>query len=348
HPSFKGLREDKKPRQVVRENPEQSGDSGNGAGEPAAEKKKNSRRRAADNNGGGSFAGITLSNPDKVLYPEMGLTKMQLAEYYEKVAGWILPHVEKRPLTLVRCPSGHNKNCFYQKHLNETVPDAIHSVKIKEKEDEENPYMYIDDAAGLITLVQMGVLEIHPWGSRVDKLEKPDIMIFDLDPDKGMEWGRVVNAARTLRETLDSLGLQSFLKTSGGKGLHLVVPLQRRTDWDDTKSFARAVAEFHTRKSPEEFIATMSKAKRKGKIFIDYLRNGRGATSVAPYSTRARSGAPVSAPIRWDELSESLKPGSYTVENLPRRLAQLKEDPWVGFFDVRQSITKKMMKELQS
>jgi bifunctional non-homologous end joining protein LigD len=332
-PVFKGLREDKEPRKVVRERPQSWSTPESWASGPPA-------RSAA-----GRVAGIKLTNPERVFYPDMGITKEELAKFYESIGDWVLPRVAGRPLTLLRCPQGHEEDCFYQKHLEEAMPSTLKGVKIEEKEGPEM-YVYLDDLPGLVTLVQLGVLEFHPWGARVDKVERPDLMIFDLDPGEGVEWKMVVDGARLLRDRLADLGLESFLKTTGGKGLHVVVPLIRRAGWDEVKDFARAVAEDVARTDHRHYIATMSKSRRREKIYIDYLRNARGATSVAAYSTRARPGAPVSTPIRWDELSESLTSDAYTIHNLSRRLAQLEEDPWAGMGEVRQSITKAMKKEM--
>jgi bifunctional non-homologous end joining protein LigD len=204
----------------------------------------------------------------------------------------------------------------------------------------------IDDLAGLISLVQMGVLEIHVWGSRARQLEKPDRLIFDLDPDPAVDWPEVVAAAREIRVLLEELGLTSFLKTTGGKGLHVVVPVLPRAEWGAAKPFCRAVADFMVRTAPDRFIATMSKAARKGKIFIDYLRNGRGSTAIAPYSTRAKPGATVSAPISWEELTSNLRSDHFTIENLPARLSKLKKDPWAALAKTKQSITAAMVKRL--
>jgi bifunctional non-homologous end joining protein LigD len=199
--------------------------------------------------------------------------------------------------------------------------------------------MVIEDLAGLISIVQMGALEIHPWPARADDVERPDMLVFDLDPAPDVAWKNVVQGARDVRELLEKLGITSFLRTSGGKGLHVVVPLARRNTWEEAKAFAKAVAD-------NLYIATMSKAKRVGKVFVDYLRNQRGATAIASYSTRARSGAPVATPLAWDELSARIKPDTFHVKNVPKRLAGLKEDPWKGFFVVRQSITKKVIAQV--
>ncbi len=289
--------------------------------------------------------GIEITNPEKILYPEQGATKRILAKFYEKISEYILPFIIKRPLTLVRCPRGRAKKCFYQKHINETMPDALRGRKITEK-NKTAEYIFIDDIKGLLSLIQLGVLEIHPWGSSEHNLEKPDMLTFDLDPGPGIDWKDIIEGANIMKDYLDALGLQSFVKTSGGKGIHIVIPIQRRNGWTQAKDFTKAIAKDLERRYPDRFIANMSKAKRKKKIFIDYLRNGRGATSVAAYSTRAREGAPVSVPIRWDELTAGIRPDSYNIENLPARLSSLKQDPWKDFFKVRQWITKSMKKKL--
>jgi bifunctional non-homologous end joining protein LigD len=259
----------------------------------------------------------------------------------------MLPHVINRPLALVRCPNGRGKPCFFQKHPGEGGQTHLMPVDVSES-GSPDLNLVIKDAGGLVELVQMGVLEIHVWGSQVKNLEKPDRLIFDLDPDPELGWGEVVIAAREVKLFLEDLGLASFLKTTGGKGLHVVVPVQARTEWDEAKAFCKAVADAIVRAAPDRYLATMSKAARKGKIFIDYLRNGRGATAIAPYSTRARAGATVSVPISWNELSPKLKSDQFTVENLFSRLDRLKSDPWAEIANVKQSITKSMMKELRA
>jgi bifunctional non-homologous end joining protein LigD len=258
-----------------------------------------------------------------VLYPETGLTKLALAQYYEEVSDWILPHLEGRPLTLVRCPEGHTAECFYQKHANETVSEAIGRVEIPE-DNKTSIYMVADSLAAVVGLVQMGVLELHTWGAKRDLLDRPDRIILDLDPDPSVPWKSVVEAAQLARTLLHELNLESFLKTTGGKGLHVVLPLQRGHSWDEVKSFSKAVADHLVRLIPERFVATMSKQKRKGKIYVDYLRNAKGATAIAPYSTRARSGATVSVPLAWEELSVDTRSDHFTVQTVPARLAKLK------------------------
>lgn len=290
--------------------------------------------------------GVRLSSPDKVLYDDQGITKAELAHYYESVADWILPYLARRPLSLVRCPQGEAGECFYQRHAHKGLPKAIKSVALAEKEGEQRTYLYLEDIEGLLSCVQFGTLEMHPWGSRIDSIDKPDWMIFDLDPDEGLDFARVRQAARDVRGVLESVGLKSFLKTTGGKGLHVTVPLERRHGWGEVKAFAEAVAKRIAEANPDHYVATMSKDRRRGRVFIDYFRNDRSATSVAPYSTRARSGAPVAVPLRWEELGKLNSPAKYAVANTPRRLAQIRRDPWEGFFDLGQRLTKAAAREL--
>jgi bifunctional non-homologous end joining protein LigD len=295
---------------------------------------------------GSRVAGVQLSHPDKVLYPEDGITKLDLARYYEDIAQWMLPHVENRLLSLVRCPQGIGHKCFFQKHPGSGISDALRRFDVQEKNEVEQ-HLALYDVAGLVSLVQMGVLEIHIWGSQADRHEKPDRLIFDLDPDPSVEWPAVVTAANEVRLLLEELDLVSFVKTTGGKGLHVVVPIQRRTNWDDAKEFCRSVAEFMVAAAPDRYIAKMSKAARRRKIFVDYLRNDLGATAIAPYSTRNRKGAPVSVPITWDELSSRIKSDHFNIRNLPARLAKLKKVPWADIKTTKQSITASMLKKLK-
>jgi bifunctional non-homologous end joining protein LigD len=296
--------------------------------------------------GTAEVAGVELTHPERVLYPDQGLTKLDLARYYERVAGRLLPHLEGRPLSLVRCPAGREGSCFYQKHLGEGFPRKVERVEIEESDGAIGVYGVAGSLAAVVSLVQMGVLEIHTWGCRRDRLERPDRVVFDVDPAPGLAWEAVVETAVELRATLDGLGLASFVKTTGGKGLHVVVPLVRRHGWDAVKAFSRAVAERLVRRRPDHYLATASKEKRQGKIFLDYLRNTRGATAGAAYSTRAHAGAPVATPLAWEELATDIRSDTYTVVTLPRRLAALDADPWEGFFGVRQSISRAARKEL--
>ena len=340
HPSFQGLREDKPANQIRREKAQPTARvarTGSSSVAPAADSKGESNQ----------IAGVKLSHPDRVLYPEQGITKHELAEYYEKISDWILPHVSGRPLTLVRCPEGHQKQCFYQRNAEDSIPAEIRRLRIREGKSMKNR-LVIDSLAGLIALVQMGVLEIHTWGSREGKIEQPDRLTFDLDPDPSLAWKTLHQAAGEVRDRLSRLGLGAFVKTTGGKGLHIVVPITPKHDWNQVKAFSKAFAESMVDDSPNLYVATMSKTKRAGKIFIDYLRNGRTATAVCAYSTRARAGAPVSLPLRWDELTSDLRSDHFNIRNVRQRLARLRQDPWHDYEAARRPITKAMQKQLES
>ncbi len=292
-----------------------------------------------------AIAGITLSHPDKLLFPADGLSKRDLAQYYEKVSPWMIPHLRDRPLSLVRCPDGWQAHCFYQKHADKSVNAAVDRIVVPEG-DGTATYLAANSTAALVALLQWGVIEIHPWGSSKPKLDRPDRLIFDFDPDDSVAWPDLVSAVHVVRSLLDDLGLKGFLKTTGGKGLHIVVPIRPTILWDVGKGFTKAVAELLVSTFPDRFTATLSKAQRKGKIFIDYLRNGVGATAVAAYSVRAREHAPVATPIAWGELQRDVRFAHFNVTNIPARLGRLKHDPWAAFFDVRQSISKSMMKRV--
>ena len=352
HASFQGIREDKAPTEITREMPvdnrhravDTSANDEEARGEimtPASTAKSKSRSHSGD-----LFAGIRLTHPDRVLFPDAKITKRDLAVYYAAVAPFLLPHVKGRPLSLVRCPNGASKACFYQRHLGESMPEAVRGIRIKEQAGMAT-YIAIDDLAGLISLVQMGVLEIHPWGSREDRLDRPDRLIFDIDPAEDLAWGDVVRAGRHVKDRLEDLGLSSFVRTTGGKGLHVVVPLVRRASWEELKDFAKSFADALVREKPKNYIAQSSKAKRAGKIYLDYLRNEQGATAVAAYSTRARPGACVATPLAWDELTPSLRPERFNTRTVPERLETMKQDPWHGFFEARQTITKGMLAQVE-
>jgi bifunctional non-homologous end joining protein LigD len=355
HPAFQGLREDKPARDVVREVAESTRKATKAtkgakkmiaAPEKATAKKTAAKKTTAKKTAetATEFAGVKLSSPDKILFPEQGLTKRDLAIYYERIAEWILPRIADRPLTLVRCPEGRAKQCFYQKHVNEHFPKPVKRIEVEGEGSE--PYGLIDSAEGLLSLVQVGVLEMHIWGSTRKNIEKPDYVVFDLDPDEGLPWERVVEGALLLRDRLGDLGLRSFLKTTGGKGLHVCVPLQRREVWDEVKAFTKAVSESVVAEDPTRYTSKLPKASRKGKIFIDYLRNGRGATSICAYSTRSHPGAPVSTPLFWDEIEsgQDVHGDHFNVRNVPERLESLGADPWEEFNKVRQSLTASMKK----
>ena len=348
HSSFQGLREDKKATEVVRERPAAkpaaTGEAPQRASARRVRAAKASKEVVPDN----AVAGVTLSHPDKQLFPEAKLAKRDLALYYEKVADRILPHLRDRPLSLVRCPDGWKAQCFYQKHADKSVHQAVTRIEVPESRGKAM-YFAADSLAALVGLVQWGVIELHPWGSRAPKLDRPDRLLFDLDPDPGVAWPQIVEAVALLRALLDDIGLTGFLKTTGGKGLHVVVPVRATLDWDEAKAFTRAIADFLVRTFPDRFIATASKHRRKGRIFIDYLRNAVGATAIAPYALRARANAPVSTPITWDELSaEDLRFDHFNVRNIPARLARMRKDPWASFDTTKQSVTRAMIKRVSA
>ena len=334
HPSFKGLREDKRARDVHRERREDEET-------PMA----TTRTAAAKKAGDPTFDGITLTNPDRVLYPDIGLTKLDLARYYQAVAPLMLPYAVNRPISLVRCPEGYAKECFFQRHAMTGMSDAIKEVPIPGGETKKK-YLYIDDESGLFGLVQIGVLEIHDWGVSLDHINEPDRLVFDLDPDEGLDLAILKAAAIEVRDFLADLGFNSFLKSTGGKGLHVVAPLTPKQGWDVVKPFAKAIADALVSARPDRYTANPLKRTREGKIFVDYLRNQRGGSAIVNYSTRAKAGAPVACPLRWDELKGLKVAAPYNAKTLPSRLKTMKRDPWEGFFSTRQSITAKARKAL--
>lgn len=351
---FEGLRLDKPAREVVREVPTplfkaplskarsgigRHGEKPGATGHRSARQKPRSARAKGKSAEVPSGAGDLprLTHPDRVLFAAQGLTKQGLADYYIAVADTMLPHLERRPLVLVRCPEGRKGACFYQKHPTAGMSDALHRVKVREKTKAEE-YIFLDDLHGLIELVQFGTLEIHVWGSTVDDIERPDRIIFDLDPGESVPWPEVIEATREMRSLLDDIGLTSFPKTTGGKGLHVVTPIEPSATWAVVKDFARTLAEIMAARHPERYTTNMSKRVRKGRIFIDYLRNDRGATAIAPFSTRARTGAPVAVPLAWPEVTAHLSPTEFTVDAVRTRLRKLRKDPWEGFLNLKQSV----------
>jgi bifunctional non-homologous end joining protein LigD len=315
--SFKGLREDKDPREVVREEALAGPVASPAASAPATH--------------------VRLTHPDRVLWPEAGITKQGLADYYASVWPFIEPHITGRPLALVRCPAGISQGCFFQKHKWQGMDGHVQSIKDPHDKEE---LVGIGDFDGLIALVQASVLEIHPWGARLDDLEHPDRLILDLDPGPGVAFTDLAGAARKVRKKLAAEGLESFVKTTGGKGLHVVAPLVPAADWETTKNFSRQLAEAMAREEPDRFTATMTKSQRGGRIYLDYLRNGRGATAVCSYSTRARAKAGVATPLDWGELDDLPSGDHFTLANLGRRLARLDTDPWGKFFTIRQKLPR--------
>ncbi|WP_240992235.1 non-homologous end-joining DNA ligase [Rickettsiella grylli] len=283
-------------------------------------------------------ANVHLSHPDKILYPDANITKLDLAHYYQKIEKWILPFIINRPLTLLRCPQGQMKKCFYQRHVT-TKTKHVYAIHLTDKTSQSEPYLYIKNKWGLIELIQLDVLEIHPWSSRIDSIERPDFITFDLDPGMNLEWKKVIEAAFLVKEHLKKIHLHSFVKTTGSKGLHVVVPIKRLYRWDKVKVFTQTFVNYLAMQNPSLFVAHMNKAKRTGKIFIDYLRNQRGASSIAPYSTRMRRNASIATPLSWDELNVRIKSDTFTLKNLPKRFASLKRDPWENFYLLKQKLS---------
>jgi bifunctional non-homologous end joining protein LigD len=282
-------------------------------------------------------AGVRLSHPDRVIYPELGLTKLDIVRFYESIGKWIVPHVKGRPLTLVHCPNGMLGECRYMRHTKAWGPTVLRRVKIREK-TKTGEYLVADDLAGVIALIQMGIVEIHTWNSTIDDVERPNRIVWDLDPGPDVSWGQVVAAARAVRALLDILKLESWVKTTGGRGLHIVVPITPQRDWSECLTFARAVADVLVRADPERFTTTLARHGRASKILIDYLRNNRTNTSVAAFSTRARAAATVSMPVTWSELVR-IRPEALTVRTVVRRLARLRADPWQHYWITRQRVS---------
>jgi bifunctional non-homologous end joining protein LigD len=331
--SFQGLREDKQAIDVVREEKKTLPARAKAPARKSAKVTPPASRKAKDDI---LVAGVRLSHPDRVYWEDAGVTKQDLAEYYEKVWEWMAPQVTGRVLALVRCPDGASGQCFFQKHASAGIDPKLLTM-VPEPDGDKS--IAIDSLDGLISLAQAGGLEIHMRGSTIDRLEEANRLIFDLDPGPGVKWPALIGAAREVRERLAALKLESFIKTTGGKGLHVVLPI-KNTPWDEAKGFARALAEAMERDNPKRFVSTAKKTRRDNRIFIDYLRNSREATAVAPYSTRARPGAPVAVPITWAELSKLPSSNHYTVLNISQRLSRLKKDPWAGIEKLKQRLSR--------
>ena len=326
--AFQGLREDKPAKDVTLEIPQEGI-------EIAKKASHRVEHRAAKTTPPPSLP-IRLTHPDKILDEETKLTKQQLAEYYAAVAEHMLPHVAGRPLSIVRCPEGSGHPCFFQKHAGKGLPEGIDTVPIRDKKGgEPEQYITISHAEGIIALAQMGVLEIHPWGSKNDSLETPDILIFDLDPGEGIDWKSLASAAQEFRKHLQKLGLKSFVKTTGGKGLHVVAPIVPEHEWPAVKEFAHTFAQQIEASNPDLYLTKMTKAARKGKIYLDYLRNERGATAVAPFSPRARAGAHVALPLDWKELDTA---PIFAVADFKNWKGRLSRDPWAKMKALQQQL----------
>lgn len=344
--SFQGLREDKSAKEVVREEagpiakPQRHSKSAAAASAKSAAKPASKTAPAKHSKGDADVSGVTITHPDKILDEETRLTKQQLAEYYAAVADAMLPHIIDRPLSIVRCPEGSAKPCFFQKHVGAGLPAGVGSVPVKSKSSgATEQYLTIQSAEGLIGLAQMGVLEIHPWGSRNKTMEQPDRLIFDLDPDEALEWKQLVASAIEVRDLLSQLKLESFVKSTGGKGIHVVAPIQPENEWPAIKAFAHSFVRMMESSNPKLYLTKMTKAARKGRIYLDYLRNERGATAVAPYSPRARKGAHVAMPFTWNELKKTTTRPIFAVANFSEWKSRLKRDPWAKMESVKQSLT---------
>lgn len=318
HAVFLGLRLDKDPHEVTREP--------SGPSKPKTAKRERKQLSAAPS--------LKLTHLDRIYWPDAGISKQGLIDYYVEVWDWIAPHVIDRPLALVRCPGGVGEDCFFQKHAWSGLDQAL--VHVTQIADES--VLSISSLEGALALVQAGVIEIHPWGSRLSDPERPDRLIFDLDPGEGVTWPEVEQTAIELRDRLRALGLRSFAKTTGGKGLHVVIPVAPEADWETAKAFTQRLAAQMAKEAPQRFVAKMTKSIRGGRVFIDYLRNGRGATAVAAYSPRARPGAPVSTPLSWEELGGGISPAHFAVANMRRRLLSLDSDPWAGIAKLKQRL----------
>src|SRR6185312_11942462 len=334
-PSLKTMRTDKTAADLA--------DSDRAPASTSASSAKAPARSLAGKASAAGTAGIVITHPDRVLYPDDGITKQDVADYYASVMDWFLPGVVDRPTSVIRCPEGTAQACFFQKHM---IPGLKHvgSAKLKEESGAQATYIYPRDAASVLELVQFGTLEFHPWGATVAQPDRADRVVFDLDPGGDVAWDRVPAAARMVRKLLAQLGLESFLRTTGGKGLHVVVPLNPGCPWPQVKDFSHAFASTLAQAHPLEFIATASKARRNGLIYVDYLRNSRGATSVASYSLRSRAGAPVAMPLRWNELGKLKSGHDFDIHSTPKRLARLRSDPWAGINELRQDLDAVMRK----
>jgi bifunctional non-homologous end joining protein LigD len=363
--AFVGLREDKPAAQIGREvpKPAQATQPSTSPAPPKASNKKSElsrseakrsepirsepRRKAASRHASGTeIAGVNITHPERIVYPEAGISKLDIARYYERMAEHLLPYVKDRPLSLVRCPGGTQSSaCFFQKHVLENEFPGIETLLIEDSSGKKEPYVIANSVEALAGLAQMNTLELHAWNATAPHLEQPDMFVIDFDPDEGLAWDNVADAARAARALFDGIGLVSFLKTTGGKGLHVVVPIVPEAGWDEVKEFTRLVAMRLVEAFPDRFTASISKARRKGKIFVDYLRNGRGATAIAPYSLRSRPNATVSVPIAWEELDRNIRGNSFTLKSIETELSK-RNDPWGNYFDVSQKLTPKMKRSV--
>ncbi|MFL6736202.1 MAG: DNA ligase D [Sphingomonas sp.] len=332
HPSFVGLREDKPASQVIVETPKHMEEVTKQPKPRSARTKKKVASATAED------FGIAISSPDRVIFPELGLTKKDLADYYARVEPLIMIDAAKRPMTLIRCPGGRTGECFFQKHDKGTFGPQVKQIPIEESNGSLEDYLYFDDIRGLLACVQMGTVEYHGWGSRIEKVEYPDRLVFDLDPDVGLDFGKVKTAAVRLKALLEDLGLRSFPLLSGGKGIHVVVPLDQSEDWPTVKSFADRFSRAISEAEPQTFTANIRKVQRKGRIFLDWLRNQRGATAVMPFSARAREGAPVAAPVGWNELERFESGHHFSIRDADQLLERAASKTLAGWGQAKQAL----------
>lgn len=318
HPSFIGLRDDKASKEVRLEK---------------------SRSTGSDGEAIAARLGVRLTSPGRVVYPGQGITKARLVEYYEAVAEAMLPHIKDRPLSLVRCPQGPTRHCFFQKHDTGGFPDELRSRTIIEKDGDRKDYFYVEDLAGLVAGTQMNVLEWHIWGSHFDTVERPDRLVFDIDPDEDLDFSMIAAAATDIRDRLKGLKLSSFPMVSGGKGIHVVVPLRPEAEWPQVKAFCKAFAQSMADAEPDRFTASLSKARRKGRLFIDYLRNERGSTAICPWSVRSRQGAPVAVPLEWDEVPRLKAANGFSLAAATERAGQ---KVWPTYFRQKQTLPQEL------
>jgi len=342
HPSYLGLREDKPASEVIVAAAKFAKPAKHATKSSTARKSVPARKSSRGRNGAGVVppSGVRLTSPEKILWPDTGITKQDLAAYYATHASVILPYLKDRPLSIVRCPDGASGECFFQKHHNASTPDGIEMVPIRGKDGSMGSYLVIRTRKALIAAAQISALELHVWGCRAHALESPERLVFDLDPDESLAFAMVRAAALEVRDVLASLGLASFAMLTGGKGVHVISPIARKNTWADVKAFTKGVAGVLADAAPDRYVANMSRKKRRGRIFIDYLRNERGATAIAPYSPRRREGATVATPVSWRELPRMSSAAEFTIDTIDKRLSSLRTDPWDGYADAsRQTLS---------
>jgi bifunctional non-homologous end joining protein LigD len=290
-----------------------------------------------------SASDVRITHPERIVFPDTTITKGDVAAYYASIIDWLLPEIAARPLSIIRCPDGAGATCFFQKHHADKLGAHVGSILLKEKTGSDR-YLYVDDPRGVLELVQMSTIEFHPWGSRIDEPDKPDRLVFDLDPAPGIGWNDLVAAARDVRARVRAHGLESFPRLTGGKGLHVVVPIRRVALWDEAKAFCERIANEMAAAKPERYLAHASQAAREGRIFIDWLRNARGATSVASFSLRARAGAPVAMPVRWEELARLGGANAFDLASALKRVKAMRWHPWGDFAKTKQALPRRQMR----